>query len=100
LRLDRQVRGWIGAALTLVGAVATLWLAATGKLNLGDLSNSALVYQLLALPDAGYVSLVAQLEDEQLRFSIVVLGQEESRTIYEPEPADSTIPLVCLSPNG
>jgi hypothetical protein len=70
------------------------------EIPLGDLSKSALVYQLLALPDAGYVSLVARLEDEQLRFSIVVLGQEESRTIYEPEPADSTIPLVCLSPNG
>lgn len=71
------------------------------EIPLGDLSKSAVVYQLLALSDAGYVSVVARLEDEQLRFSIVVLGQEEeSRTIYEPEPADSTIPLVCLSPNG
>jgi uncharacterized repeat protein (TIGR03943 family) len=34
LQLDRRVQGWIGAALTLVGAVATLWLAATGKLTL------------------------------------------------------------------
>jgi putative membrane protein len=34
LRLDRRVQGWIGTALTLVGAVATLWLAATGKLTL------------------------------------------------------------------
>jgi uncharacterized repeat protein (TIGR03943 family) len=34
LRLDRRVHGWIGTALTLVGAVATLWLAATGKLTL------------------------------------------------------------------
>jgi uncharacterized repeat protein (TIGR03943 family) len=34
LRLDRRVHGWIGTALTVVGAVATLWLAATGKLTL------------------------------------------------------------------
>jgi uncharacterized repeat protein (TIGR03943 family) len=34
LRFDRRVQGWIGTALTLVGAVATLWLAATGKLTL------------------------------------------------------------------
>jgi uncharacterized repeat protein (TIGR03943 family) len=34
LRFDRRVHGWIGAALTLVGVVATLWLAATGQLTL------------------------------------------------------------------
>jgi hypothetical protein len=70
------------------------------EIPLGDLSKSALVYQLLALPEDGYVSLVARLEDGELRFSVVVVGQDEFRIIYEPEPTDSTIPIVCLSPNG
>ena len=76
---------------------------ATGKrteLPLGDLVQSAVVYQLLALPDGGYVSLVARLEDGELRFSIEAIGQGAFRTIYAPEPADSMIPKVCLSPNG
>jgi hypothetical protein len=70
------------------------------EIPLGDLSESALVYQLLALPADGYVSLVARLEDGELRFSVVVVGQDEFRIIYEPAPTDSTIPIVCLSPNG
>jgi uncharacterized repeat protein (TIGR03943 family) len=34
LRLERQAQAWIGAALTVLGVVATLWLAATGRLTL------------------------------------------------------------------
>jgi uncharacterized repeat protein (TIGR03943 family) len=34
LRFEDVLRNWGGAALALVGAIATLWLAATGKLSL------------------------------------------------------------------
>jgi uncharacterized repeat protein (TIGR03943 family) len=34
LRLERQVQAWVGTALTTLGAVSTLWLAATGRLTL------------------------------------------------------------------
>ena len=67
---------------------------------LGDLAKSAVVYQLLALPDDRYVSLVARFEDGALRFSIVAIVNGTFRTIYAPDPADSGIPTVCLSPNG
>jgi hypothetical protein len=70
------------------------------EIPLGDLSESALVYQLLALPEDGYVSLVARLEGGELRFSVGIVGQGEFQITYEPEPTDSTIPIVCLSPNG
>ncbi len=34
MRFEDVVRNWSGAALALVGAIATLWLAATGRLTL------------------------------------------------------------------
>jgi uncharacterized repeat protein (TIGR03943 family) len=34
LRFERQVQAWIGAALTTLGVVSTIWLAATGRLTL------------------------------------------------------------------
>jgi uncharacterized repeat protein (TIGR03943 family) len=34
LRFEKVLRHWSGAALALVGVIATLWLAATGKLTL------------------------------------------------------------------
>jgi uncharacterized repeat protein (TIGR03943 family) len=34
LRFERQVQAWVGAALVSLGVVATLWLAATGRLTL------------------------------------------------------------------
>jgi uncharacterized repeat protein (TIGR03943 family) len=34
LRFEEVIRDWSGAALALVGVIATIWLAATGRLNL------------------------------------------------------------------
>jgi uncharacterized repeat protein (TIGR03943 family) len=34
LRFEHVIRSWSGAALALVGVIATIWLAATGKLSL------------------------------------------------------------------
>jgi len=34
LRFEKVLRHWSGAALALVGVIATLWLAATGRLTL------------------------------------------------------------------
>jgi uncharacterized repeat protein (TIGR03943 family) len=34
LRFENVLRGWSGAALAVMGAIATIWLAATGKLSL------------------------------------------------------------------
>jgi uncharacterized repeat protein (TIGR03943 family) len=34
LRIEKVLRDWSGAALALVGVIATLWLAATGRLTL------------------------------------------------------------------
>jgi hypothetical protein len=100
------MHGFVRGTPTLIfetqGRYVAFDLTSTNRreIPLGDLSKSALVYQLLALPDDDYVSLVARLEDGELRFSVVVIDQDEVRIIYEPEPTDSTIPIVCLSPNG
>jgi hypothetical protein len=100
------MHGFVRGTPTLIFETQGRYVAfdlTTGKrkeIPVGDLSESALIYQLLALPDDGYVSLVARLEDGALRFSVVVIGQDEFRIIYEPEPTDSGIPIVCLSPNG
>ena len=34
MRFERQVQAWVGTALTVLGVVSTLWLAATGRLTL------------------------------------------------------------------
>ena len=34
MRFEKVLRHWSGAALALVGVIATLWLAATGRLTL------------------------------------------------------------------
>ena len=34
MRFEKVLRGWSGAALALVGVIATLWLAVTGRLTL------------------------------------------------------------------
>ena len=100
------MHGFVNGTPTLIlqnGGRYVAFDLAAGKrtdIPLGDLVRSAVVYQLRALGDDRYVSLVAQLEDGALRFSIVTIAQGRFKSIYAPEPADSLIPTVCLSPNG
>jgi hypothetical protein len=101
-----RMHGFINGTPTLIlengGRFVAFDLTAgrSTDIPVGDLVRSALVYQLLALPDDRFVSLVTRFEDGALRFSIVAIGQGAFRTIYAPEPTDSMIATVCLSPNG
>jgi hypothetical protein len=101
-----RMHGFVNGTPTLIlesdGRYAEFDLT-TGKstdIPLGDLLRSALVNRLLALPDHGFVSQVVRFEHGALRYSVVAISDGAFKTIYTPEPTDSAIDAVCLSPNG
>jgi hypothetical protein len=100
-----RMHGFVNGTATVIfedgGRYVTLDLTAgtRAEIPLGNLVRSAVVYQLLALPDDNYVELAGRLEDSGIQLSIEYVDQGTFKTIYAPEP-ENDIPLVCLSPNG
>jgi hypothetical protein len=100
------MHGFVNGTATLIlehgGRYVTLDLTAgtRAEIPLGNLVQSAVIYQLLPLPDDRYAGLVGRLENGEVRLSIESVGAGTSKRIYAPNPADTTIPIVCPSPNG
>jgi hypothetical protein len=101
-----RMHGFVNGTPTLIlesdghYAEFDLTVGKSTDIPLGDLLRSALVNRLLALPDHGFVSQVVRFEHGALRYSVVAISDGAFKTIYTPEPTESAIDAVCLSPNG